>query len=59
MKSIVIAFLCLFVSGGFSSSMAVDKQRQAYDKMVEEATREADGYVQEKQKVSGSSFRKC
>jgi hypothetical protein len=29
---------------------AADEQRQAYDKMVEEATREADAYVEQKQK---------
>ena len=32
-----------------SPALAVDEARQAYDKMVEEATREADAYLQEKE----------
>jgi len=55
MKTIVIAILCLLVAGSFSSLIAVDEQRKAYDKMVEEATREADEYVQEKQKDQKAS----
>ncbi|MGD8701702.1 MAG: hypothetical protein PVG51_01890 [Desulfosarcina sp.] len=38
--------LCLWIAGPV---WAVDEARQAYDKMVEEATQEADEYVQEKQ----------
>lgn len=55
MKTIVIAILCLLVAGSFSSLIAVDEQRKAYDKMVKEATREADDYVQEKQKEQKAS----
>jgi len=51
MKLIVIAMGCLLAAGSFDRVLAVDEQRQAYDKMVEEATREADEYVQEKQKA--------
>lgn len=49
MKWIAITLLCLFVAGGFSPLLAVDEQRRAYDKMVEEATKEADEYLQEKE----------
>lgn len=49
MKSIGVILMCLLVTGSFSSLLAVDEQRQAYDKMVEAATQEADEYVQEKQ----------
>jgi len=48
MKSLVIAFLCLLVVGSFNTLFAVDEQRQAYDRMVEESTREADEYMQER-----------
>lgn len=47
--SIGVILMCLLIAGSFSSLLAVDEQRQAYDKMVEEATKEADEYVQEKQ----------
>ncbi|BBO78554.1 hypothetical protein DSCW_59710 [Desulfosarcina widdelii] len=44
-------FLLAILSGGIVNPLlAADEQRQAYDKMVEEATREADEYVQQKQK---------
>ncbi len=49
MKWIAITLLCLFVTGGVSPLLAVDEQRQAYDKMVDEATKEADEYLQEKE----------
>jgi rhamnose utilization protein RhaD (predicted bifunctional aldolase and dehydrogenase) len=51
MKWIVVAMGCLLAAGSFDGALAVDAQRQAYDKMVEEATREADEYVQEKLKA--------
>ena len=51
MKLIVIAMGFMLAAGSFDRVPAVDEQRQAYDKMVEEATREADEYVQEKQKA--------
>lgn len=50
MKTIGITLLSLIVAGSFSPLFAVDEQRQAYKKMVEESTREADEYLQEKQK---------
>jgi len=49
MKYIAVTLLGLLVAGSLSPLFAVDEQRQAYDKMVEEATKEADEYVQEKQ----------
>ena len=41
------AFMVLFAC--FSPAPAADEARQAYDKMVEDATREADAYLQEKE----------
>ena len=49
MKWIAIALLGLLATGSFSPLLAVSEQRQAYDKMVEEATQEADEYLQEKE----------
>jgi rhamnose utilization protein RhaD (predicted bifunctional aldolase and dehydrogenase) len=49
MKWITLALLGLLAAGGFNSLLAVSEQRQAYDKMVEEATQEADEYLQEKE----------
>ena len=43
----ISAFLVIFAC--FSPSPAADEARRAYDKMVEEATREADAYLQEKE----------
>jgi rhamnose utilization protein RhaD (predicted bifunctional aldolase and dehydrogenase) len=37
--------------------MAADEARQAYDKMVEEATQEADEYLEEKQKQMDDAKR--
>ena len=48
-KWIAITFLCLFIAGSFNQVTAVDKQRQEYDKMVEDATKEADAYLNEKE----------
>lgn len=47
---ISFSLLCLMAAGSLNPLLAVDEQRQAYDKMVKEATQEADEYVQEKQK---------
>lgn len=47
--SIGVTLLCLLVAGSFSPLLAVDEQQQAYDKMVQESTREADEYLQEKE----------
>ena len=44
--SIALVFL---MTGLLNPLYAADEQRQAYDKMVEEATREADAYVEQKQ----------
>lgn len=49
MKWIAIALLGLLATGSFSPLLAVSEQRQAYDKMVEESTQEADEYLQEKE----------
>ena len=46
LKWIGIMLLCILTAG---PALATDEARQAYDKMVEEATQEADEYVQEKQ----------
>ncbi len=50
MKTIGFTLLFLFVAGSLSPTLAVDEQRQAYDEMVEKSIREADEYLQEKQK---------
>ncbi len=44
-----LVMLVLLATGQINWAHAVDEQRQAYDKMVEEATREADAYVEQKQ----------
>ena len=52
MKSMTVCgfFMVMFLVIGLLNPLwAVDEQRQAYDQMVEEATREADEYVQQKQ----------
>jgi vacuolar-type H+-ATPase subunit E/Vma4 len=49
LKWIGIFLLCQLAVGGAIPALSADEARQAYDKMVEEATREADEYVQEKQ----------
>jgi vacuolar-type H+-ATPase subunit E/Vma4 len=48
-KWIGIALLGLLAAGSFNPLLAVSEQREAYNKMVEEATREADEYLQEKE----------
>jgi chromosome segregation ATPase len=54
-KSIALSMLFLLVAGSFCPILAVSEQRQAYDKMVEEATKEADEYLQEKQEEMKAS----
>ena len=49
MTWIAIALLGLLAAGSLNPLLAVSEQRQAYDKMVEEATKEADEYLQEKE----------
>ena len=44
-----LVMLVLLATGRINWAHAADEQRQAYDKMVEEATREADAYVEQKQ----------
>ena len=44
-----IALMISMASPGQMAVHAADEQRQAYDKMVEEAVKEADDYVQRKQ----------
>jgi chromosome segregation ATPase len=46
---IAIALMGLLATGSCNPLLAVSEQRQAYDKMVEEATKEADAYLQEKE----------
>ncbi|BBO78462.1 hypothetical protein DSCW_58790 [Desulfosarcina widdelii] len=48
MKWFGVFLLASLVAGTPTPLFAVDEQRQAYDKMVEEATREADEYTEEK-----------
>ena len=55
LKWIGIILLCLLTAG---PGLATDEARQAYDKMVEEATQEADEYVQEKQKKMQETEKK-
>jgi len=50
MKWFGVFLLTALIIGTLNPLYAVDEQRQAYDKMVEEATREADEYVEEKKK---------
>lgn len=50
MKMGGIILVMSLVSGILDPLWAVDEQQQAYDQMVEEATREADEYVEEKLK---------
>ncbi len=59
MKSIAIAMLCLLVGGSFNPLLAVSEQRQAYNKMVEEATREAEEYLQEKENAKKAAEAKA
>ena len=47
--------LCLSTAGSVIPALAADEARRAYDKMVEEATREADEYIQAKQKAKAAS----
>ena len=48
--------LCLWIVGPV---WAVDEARQAYDKMVEEATQEADEYLQEKDEKMQEAKKKA
>lgn len=58
MKWFGVFLLASFVAGTLNPLFAVDEQRQAYDKMVEEATREADEYVEEKKKEQADTTEK-
>lgn len=49
-KWMAITLLGLLAVGAFSPLSAVDEARQAYDKMVEESVKEADEYLQEKER---------
>ena len=55
LKWIGIILLGLLTAG---PALATDEARQAYDKMVEEATQEADEYVEEKQKKMQETEKK-
>jgi hypothetical protein len=44
MKWIVVAMGCLLAAGSFDGALAVDAQRQAYDKMVEEAAEKVESH---------------
>lgn len=46
-----IALLLAAVTVGIHPAQAVDEAREAYDRMVEEATKEADEYLEEKQQA--------
>jgi tetratricopeptide (TPR) repeat protein len=54
LKWIAIALLGLLAAGSFNPLLAVSEQREAYNKMVEEATQEADEYLQEKENAKES-----
>jgi len=58
MKWFGVLLLTTFAIGTLNPLYAVDEQRQAYDKMVEEATREADQYVEEKKKEQAETAGK-
>jgi len=58
MKWFGVFLLTTLVVGTLNPLYAVDEQRQAYDKMVEEATREADQYVDEKRKEQAETAEK-
>lgn len=55
MKWIAITLLFLSAVAVPRPLPAVDEQRQAYDRMVEKATNEADEYLQEKKKEQQAS----
>ncbi len=54
---ILILLACLLAAIHLPSAIAADEARQAYDKMVEEATQEADEYLEEKQKQMDDAKR--
>lgn len=58
MKWFGVFLLASLAIGSLNPLYAVDEQRQAYDKMVEEATREADEYVEEKKKEQAQAAEK-
>jgi len=58
MKCCAIVLLILLINGAPDTLFAADEQRQAYDKMVEEATREADAYVEQKQQEQKAAAEK-
>jgi transcription initiation factor TFIID subunit TAF12 len=47
---LIITLLTGIICIGISTVHATDEQRQAYDKMVEESVKEADDYVDQKQR---------
>lgn len=53
-----VFLLTTLVIGTLNPLYAVDEQRQAYEKMVEKATREADQYVEEKKKEQADAAEK-
>ena len=55
LKWIGIILLCLLTAG---PALATDEARQAYDKMVEESTQEADEYLEEKQEKMKETEKK-
>ena len=59
MKWIVISLLGLLAVGAFTPLPAVDEARQAYNKMVEESTQEADEYLQEKENAKKATEAKA
>lgn len=58
MKWFGVLLLTTLVVGTLNPLYAVDEQRQAYDKMVEEASREADEYVGKKKKEQAETAEK-
>ncbi|MDX2452579.1 hypothetical protein [Desulfosarcina sp.] len=59
MKWIAISLLGLLAVGAFTPLPAVDEARQAYNKMVEESTQEADEYLQEKENTKKATEAKA
>ena len=55
LKWIAFILMCLLTAG---PALATDEARQAYDKMVEEATQEADEYLEEKQQKMQETEKK-
>lgn len=47
---LLMTLLVLVLAMGYSPAQATDEQRRAYDEMVEQSVKEADEYVQQKQR---------